>query len=67
MKKNANALSDVFDELFEGGLKNFVYKGTNGRWRNTLTPEELQKYDDVASQHLTPDCAHWHATGEIES
>lgn len=67
MKKNAATLSPMFNDMFEGGLKNFVYKGTNGRWHDTLTPEDLQKYESVVSERLTPDCAHWHATGEVLS
>ena len=64
-KNNAKALSDVFEQFFTGGLKNFVYKGTNGRWRDTLTSEDIQEYENVMSENLTPDCAHWHATGEF--
>jgi aryl sulfotransferase len=67
MKANAHTLSSVFGDLFDGGLKNFVYKGTNGRWRDTLSSEDIQKYEKVVSEKLTPDCAHWHATGEIAS
>ncbi len=65
MKKHADTLSEVFKDAFEGGLKTFIYKGTNGRWRDVLTPEEIQKYDNVANANLTPNCAHWHATGEM--
>jgi aryl sulfotransferase len=65
MKQNATILSAFFGELFKGGLKNFVYKGTNGRWRDTLSSGDIQKYENVTSENLTPDCAHWHATGEI--
>ena len=67
MKQNAATLSSFFGELFQGGLKNFVYKGTNGRWRDTLSSEDIQKYENVVSENLTPDCAHWHATGETVS
>jgi aryl sulfotransferase len=42
-----------------------VYKGTNGRWRDILTSEELEKYDKIENTNLTPECAHWHATGEM--
>ena len=67
MKQNAATLSSFFGELFQGGLKNFVSKGTNGRWRDTLSSEDIQKYENVVSENLTPDCAHWHATGETVS
>ena len=65
MKENADDLSDIFDKLFQGGLKNFIYKGTNGRWVDTLTAEENALYEKVVSENMTPDCAHWHATGEM--
>ncbi len=65
MKKHADTLSEVFKDAFEGGLKTFIYKGTNGRWRDVLTPGELEKYDEIENVNLTPNCAHWHATGEM--
>jgi len=66
MKSIAPTLSPMLNDLFEGGLKNFVYKGTNGRWRDILTPEDIRKYEKVVSENMTPDCAHWHATGEVD-
>ena len=65
MKEHADDLSDIFDQLFEGGLKNFINKGTNRRWVDTLTPEDIELYERVVSENMTPDCAHWHATGEM--
>jgi hypothetical protein len=34
-------------------------KGTNGRWRDVLSAEEIAAADEIAAQNLTPDCAHW--------
>lgn len=65
MKENASALSDMFEQFFTGGLRNFVYKGTNRRWADTLTPEDIEKYEQVVAANMTPECAHWHATGEM--
>jgi aryl sulfotransferase len=31
--------------FFEGGAANFFYKGTNGRWRDVLTADELAQYE----------------------
>lgn len=64
MKKNADSLSEVAKGFFEGGLSNFIHKGTNGRWRDVLGPEDSERYERLASERLTPDCAHWLATGE---
>lgn len=65
MHENADSLSEFFSSVFEGGLKTFIYKGTNGRWRDVLSPEEIQKYEDTAHARLTADCAHWLAAGEL--
>mmetsp|Transcript_1875 Transcript_1875/g.2983 ORF Transcript_1875/g.2983 Transcript_1875/m.2983 type:complete len:320 (-) Transcript_1875:198-1157(-) len=66
MKKNADtsALIPVGGAIFEGGGKTFINKGTNGRWKGVLTPEQLRKYDEVVAAKLDPDCAAWLAGGE---
>ena len=43
----------------------FFNKGTNGRWRDVLSPEEVALCDEVAGKKLTLDCAHWLKTGEL--
>ncbi|MFI4936060.1 MAG: sulfotransferase domain-containing protein [Caulobacterales bacterium] len=50
---------------FRGGAKTFFNKGTNGRWKDVLTPAEIARCDEVAARNLTPDCARWLATGEL--
>lgn len=66
MKKNAAKLSKMFDqEIFRGGLTNFVNKGTNGRWRDLLSAEDIANYEKAARENLSADCAHWLATGEL--
>jgi aryl sulfotransferase len=52
-------------DIFEGGGATFINKGTNGRWRDVLSPAEIAKADEVAAKHLTQDCAHWLKTGEL--
>jgi len=66
MKRNANTLSEHFDEtLFQGGLGEFINKGTNGRWRDRLSSSDSEKYERAASEHLSQDCATWLATGQM--
>jgi aryl sulfotransferase len=36
MKNNADSLSQLGATAFEGGLKSFIHKGVNGRWRDVL-------------------------------
>jgi aryl sulfotransferase len=65
MKLNADTLSDHFKHAFDGGLQTFIYKGTNSRWRDALSPGEIEKYEAHAKANLSPECAHWLATGQI--
>ncbi len=51
------------DMIFKGGLKTFVFKGTNGRWRDVLTADELATYDGRVAEAFTPECAAWVAEG----
>ena len=41
-----------------------INKGTNGRWKETLTPEDVAAYEARAVRELGPECARWLATGE---
>jgi hypothetical protein len=51
--------------MFEKGAESFSSKGTNGRRRDVLCPEEITHCDEVAATRLTPDCAHWLKTGKL--
>jgi len=52
------------DMIFKGGLKTFVFKGTNGRWRDVLTADELAAYDRRVAAAFTPECAAWVEQGK---
>ncbi|MFI5315396.1 MAG: sulfotransferase domain-containing protein [Myxococcota bacterium] len=52
-----------FEIAFEGGAKGFIFKGTNGRWRDVLTPEEIAAYQKRVSELLPPDAAAWAERG----
>ena len=64
MKANAARVAPLGGAIFDGGAETFVNKGTNGRWRDVLSPEEIAAYEAVALEELGPDCARWLATGE---
>jgi len=65
MKNNASATVPLGGAFWDGGAQTFIHKGTNGRWREILTPEEVAKYERLAVQELGGDCAHWLATGAL--
>ena len=62
MKARADEIND-FDRLFDGGAETFLYKGTNGRWRDVLTDDELAAYDRTVAERLSPIAAAWLAAG----
>jgi aryl sulfotransferase len=45
--------------IFEGGAKGFLFKGTNGRWRDVLDDAELEAYEKRVAEVLPPDAAAW--------
>jgi aryl sulfotransferase len=49
----------AFDFAFEGGAKGFLFKGTNGRWRDVLSREELAQYAAHVGQTVPADAAAW--------
>ena len=65
MKANAERTAPMIEHVLEGGAQTFINKGENGRWRDVLSASEIKRCDEVAAAQLTPDCAHWLATGEL--
>lgn len=63
MKQNATKSVPLGGIFWDGGAQTFVHKGTNGRWREVLTPDEAEKYEQLAQQNLGEECARWLATG----
>jgi aryl sulfotransferase len=59
MKRDADSLLPELEAGFKGGAQTFVNKGTNERWKDVLTPDELAKYDRAVARAVTPDCARW--------
>ena len=51
--------------IFEGGAESFMHKGVNGRWKDMLTPEDIEHYERAAIEELGTDCAAWLSTGTI--
>src|SRR5262245_1870317 len=51
------------DLAFEGGMKGFLFKGTNGRWRDVLTSAELDAYAKRAAELMPAESAAWMERG----
>lgn len=65
MKANATPSVPLGGAFWDGGAGTFIHKGTNGRWKDELTEEDVKKYHEVALKELGPDCAKWLETGEM--
>ena len=59
MKAHADELTPMLEQLLNGGGQSFIHKGTNGRWRDVLSSDQLAQYDAACAKVLTPDCRHW--------
>lgn len=63
MKANATPSVPLGGAFWDGGADTFIHKGTNGRWRDTLTAADSAAYEARAIKELGPECAGWLATG----
>ena len=64
MKAHATDSVPLAGAFWDGGAQTFVHKGTNGRWRDTLSEAECRRYEETARRELGEACARWLATGE---
>lgn len=63
MKAHAETVAPRGGALWDGGAKTFIHKGTNGRWRDILTPSDVARYESDALRELGAECASWLANG----
>ena len=64
MKRHAAKSVPLGGAFWDAGAQVFINRGTNGRWAETLTPEDVVAYEARAVRELGPECARWLATGE---
>jgi aryl sulfotransferase len=57
--RQADTQIGQFDFAFEGGIEGFLFKGTNGRWRDVLGNAELAAYEKKLADTLPPDAVRW--------
>jgi aryl sulfotransferase len=63
MKKNAVKSVPLGGAFWDGGAEVFINKGTNGRWIDTLSADDVARYEARAERELGSDCARWLACG----
>jgi aryl sulfotransferase len=67
MRSRAQEKDTRMARMWVNGAQSFFYKGTNGRWKDVLTAEELAMYEDAATQILAPECKVWLERGTLAS
>ena len=67
MKANATKSVPLGGAFWDGGAQNFIHKGVNGRWADTLTPEESEAYEKRAEKELGPEASDWLMKGAVPS
>lgn len=66
MKAHAAQSVPFAGSLFEGGAETFMHKGVNGRWRDVLRSQDIERYEQTATEKLGADCAYWLSTGMLQ-
>ena len=59
VKKNPERITGDMSLFFEGGAQSFIFKGTNGRWKDVLSEAELAQYRAAMEKNLEPACVRW--------
>jgi aryl sulfotransferase len=59
MKADGETLMAGIESSFVEGHKSFLYKGSNGRWRDVLTEDDIQRYEARLAAELPPGLAAW--------
>ena len=59
MKSDGAALLPGIENAVRGGHQTFLNKGTNGRWRDVLTKEDVARYRERAAAELSPGLNDW--------
>jgi aryl sulfotransferase len=59
MKAQGAELLPTVEMMFDRGHQRFLNKGTNGRWRDVLTADDLSRFDALAHAKFTPSARAW--------
>ncbi len=65
MKAHATPSVPLGGAFWDGGAEQFIHKGVNGRWKDTLSDVESKKYENLADAALGEECAQWLASGQL--
>ena len=63
MKKNTTKSAPLRGAFWDAGAQTFIDKGSNGRWWQVLSEEQVSKYERRVADEIAGDIARWLATG----
>ncbi|SDH32606.1 sulfotransferase domain-containing protein [Nitrosomonas sp. Nm132] len=63
MKRQGELYVPGGGHFWKGGANTFLHKGTNGRWRDILSKEEMALYDATCKRVLSHECREWLENG----
>jgi aryl sulfotransferase len=63
MKSDGAAILPGIEMAFKGGHQTFLNKGTNGRWKGVLTPDDIAAYRERAAAELPAGLNDWLENG----
>ncbi len=65
MKRDGAILLPTAEMIWEGGHDRFLNKGTNRRWLDIVTPEDLHRYETEANIGMSPNLKAWTEGGRL--
>jgi aryl sulfotransferase len=65
MKAQGVDLLPSIQTMFQGGSQRFLNKGTNGRWKDLLTDDDLARFDRLTHAKFTPAARAWIEGGRL--
>jgi aryl sulfotransferase len=65
MKNQGDEMLPQLRMAFDNGAERFLHKGSNGRWKDFLTAEDLARYDALIARKLSPAMAGWIEHGRL--
>lgn len=64
MKANADKVTPMAGAAFTDGAKAFINKGTNRRWKDVLTDDDIDEYTTIGTRELGEACFRWMRYGK---
>jgi aryl sulfotransferase len=65
MKAQGDEILPNIGTHFDRGADRFLHKGTNGRWKDFLSADDLARYDALVKAKFTPAEAAWIEHGRL--